>query len=235
MFSKKDYLIEKSFLELYPDRAFNYKPSVIYSGRIKDYGGHILLDHNKLTVKLNRKWFSISEEIQMGFIQELMLRLWKIKGKFTTLNIDLYHNFVKNLHLAIPKHRSHPILERSFNRINERYFLGLVERPNLVWTNATRVFGTYDYKADTVSISKMLLNEDPVLLDYVMYHEVLHKQRKFVRSGSKTLYHDRKFKRLEKVFENQEEMERRLKGVGYKKHLFVEEKNKIFVYEIYNY
>ncbi|MBT5021541.1 DUF45 domain-containing protein [Candidatus Woesearchaeota archaeon] len=215
MFNKKGHLLEKAFLELYPNRSFNYTPIIQYSGRFRDYGGHIVLAFNTLTVKLSRKWYGISDEIQVGFIQELMLKLWPIKSKqVNTLYLDLYHSFVKNLHKAIPKNRTHPILESSFNRINERYFLGLAERPNLMWSNATRVFGTYDYKSDIITISKMLLNAEPVLLDYVMYHELLHKQRKFIRSGTKTIYHDKKFKRLEKVFENQEEMEHKLQKLS---------------------
>ena len=59
----------------------------------------------------------------------------------------------------------------------------------------------------------MLLDADPLLLDYVMYHETLHKQRKFTRSGTKTIYHDQKFKRLESVFENQDEMEHKLQSL----------------------
>ena len=215
MFNRNSQLVEKAFLELYPDRSFNYNPALIYSGRFKDYGGHIELAHNTLSLKISRKWHGISEEIQIGFIQELMLKLWPIKTKkFNSLYIDLYNNFVKNLHIAIPKYKNHPLLESSFNRINERYFLGLVERPNLVWNNSSRTYGTYDFKSDTIAISKMLLDADPLLLDYVMYHETLHKQRKFIRSGTKTIYHDPKFKRLERVFEDQDKMEHDLKSLS---------------------
>ena len=146
----------------------------------------------------------------MGLIQELMLKL--LKKKKNSMYVDLYNNFVKNLHLAIPKDKSDPQLEESFIRINDRYFLGLVEQPNLVWGRfATTTFGSYDFKNDTVTISRAFKEvEDTVYLDYIMFHEVLHKQRKFFKSGSKTYYHDKKFKRLEKVFENGDVIEKEL-------------------------
>jgi len=155
----------------------------------------------------------ISKEIQIGLMQELILKLKKTRKE--TMNIDLYNSFVKNLHLAIPKTKSDPALEESFKRINSQYFLGLVEQPNLKWGQAsTTTFGSYDFKTDTVSISRIFKETDPTYLDYIMFHEVLHKQRKFRRSGSKTYYHDKTFKRAERVFKDQDRIEKQLNKVA---------------------
>ena len=53
------------------------------------------------------------------------------------------------------------------------------------------------------------------LIDYVMYHEVLHKKLKFERkvAGLRTRHHTREFKLLEKRFQNAEELERRLSSL----------------------
>ena len=152
----------------------------------------------------------VSEEIQMGLIQELMLKL--LKKKRQSMYIDLYNNFVKSLHLAVPKDKVDPVLKESFDRINDKYFVGLVEMPNLVWGKfATTTYGSYDFKNDTVTISRAFKDvEDTKYVDYIMFHEILHKQRKFFRSGSKTYYHDKRFKRLEKVFEGGGEIEKEL-------------------------
>ena len=105
----------------------------------------------------------------------------------------------------------------SFDRVNDRYFLGLVECPNLRWgQHSVRTFGSYDFKTDTVTISRIFHDQDPILTDYIMFHEVLHKQRKFTRSGSKTFYHDSKFRRAEKVFKDANLVEKRLAGVARK-------------------
>lgn len=211
-------LIIRAFQELYPDRAFNYHARLIYSGRFKDYGANCSLRGNVLEFKMSRRWHGISEEIQLGLIQELMTKLWKARKK--TINIDLYNNFVKNIHMTIPKRKSHPTLQESFDRVNQRYFLGLVEQPNLVWgKESVRTFGSYDFKTDTITMSRIFLEAEERYLDYIMFHEMLHKQRKFEVRGSKTFYHDSKFKNAEKVFKDADKIEKELNRFASKKRV----------------
>lgn len=207
---KKDVL-EEAYEKLEFRHRIPKTFDVVYTGRIKDYGGHLVMEGHHLTLKLSRKFFTVSREIQIGMAQELLCKLFKRKQK--TMFIDLYNNFVKNLHLAVEKDSIDPDLEESFDRVNKRYFLGLVETPNLKWgRSAVRTFGSYDFKNDTITISKIFKDcDDPRYVDYIMFHEMLHKQRKFKVSGSKTIYHDSKFKRAEKIFKDAEEIE---KGLG---------------------
>ena len=121
-------LIEKSFRLLYPNREFKYIPRLIYSGRFKDYNANVRLKDDKLEFRLCRKWRDVSEEIQIGLIQELMLKLFR--GKKNTMYIDLYNGFVKRLHITIPKTKSHPILEESFNRVNDKSFTQFISEIN---------------------------------------------------------------------------------------------------------
>ncbi len=206
-------LTERAYRELFPESKADYIFRIKYSGRFKDYGANARLTGRVLEAALSRKWLNISEEIQIGLIQELILKL--TKRRKDTVNIDLYNSFVKNLHLAIPKTKSDPVLESSFDRVNEQYFLGLVEKPNLKWGGwSSTVFGTYDFKTDTITISQVLKHTKVEYLDYVMFHEVLHKQHKFRKSGSKTYYHDRKFRQAERIFKNAEQLERSLSRVA---------------------
>lgn len=209
----KDNIAEQAYLNLFPGSAADYDFRIVYTGRIKDYGAYVSLSGRVMEFRMSRKWYPISPEIQMGLMQELMAKL--LKSRKPSMYIDLYNNFVKSLHLSIPKDRSHPQLEASFKRVNERYFLGLVEQPNLVWGKfATTTFGSYDFKNDTVTISSVFRDvEDTKYIDYIMFHELLHKQRKFFKSGTKTYYHDKRFKRLEKVFENGDVIEKELTTV----------------------
>jgi predicted metal-dependent hydrolase len=108
-------------------------------------------------------------------------------------------------------------LEESFNKVNEKYFFGLIEKTNLTWHNSIRRLGSYEYGTDTVSISKVL-ETDMELLDYVMYHEILHKKHKFYSKNGRTHHHTREFRESERKFENSEEMEEKIKGlVKYKR------------------
>ena len=209
----EDNIAERAYSSLFPDSLADYEFRIVYTGRIKDYGAYVSLSGRVMEFRMSRKWYPISPEIQMGLMQELILKL--LKRKKHSMYIDLYNNFVKSLHLSIPKDRSHPQLEASFSRVNDRYFLGLVEQPNLVWGRfATTTFGSYDFKNDTITISRVFKEvEDTKYVDYIMFHELLHKQRKFFRSGNKTYYHDKRFKRLEKVFEDGEQIEKELSRV----------------------
>jgi hypothetical protein len=97
-------------------------------------------------------------------------------------------------------------LEESFARVNARYFQGRLPRPRLCWSPraARRVMGTYQERSDRVIVSRRLdaANVPLLVLDYLMYHELLHKflgPRKR-RDGRRNL-HGAEFKRLERRFE----------------------------------
>jgi predicted metal-dependent hydrolase len=131
--------------------------------------------------------------------------------KIQTQNMELYEIFLKKIHIAVPKTKSDPLLKESFERVNESYFYGLIEQTNLQWgKNSTSKLGSYEYGNDTITISSIFRNAPIEFLDYVMYHEMLHKKHKFHTKNGKSYHHTRKFKREEKRFRNQEDMEKRM-------------------------
>ena len=206
-------VLEIAFKKLFPYSKKEYSFNTIYSGRLKDFNANIELRGAVMTLKISRRFYSVDENIQVGIVQELLCRLFKAKKR--TIEMDLYDNFIKSLHLSIPKTKTNPLLEESFNRVNKKYFLELVEIPNLVWSKESKnVMGSYNFRNDTLSISKTLFDAPEYLIDYVMFHELLHKQRKFERKGLKTSYHDSKFKNAEKIFshegKNSEDIEKDL-------------------------
>jgi hypothetical protein len=213
-------LAHKAYKELWNEEC-PYSIRLEYAGKFRDYGANIQLRGNSITIKMARRWKNISEEIQIGLMQELLIKILRRRGKQspkTTTSMDLYNSFVRHIHIAIPKNKSDPKLLESFNRVNDRYFLGLVETPNLIWGKLSkRTFGQYNFKNDTITMNPLLSEHDIKYLDYVMFHEMLHKQRKFERRGTKTIYHDSKFKRAEKIFENQETIEKELNNLTRKK------------------
>ncbi len=205
-----ELVLVEAFGLLWPTREFRYVPRITYSGRFSDYNANIRIRSDVLELRLSHAWKDVSKDIKIGLVQELLLHL--LGEKKDSLHIDLYNNFVKSLHHAVPKTKTHPILEESFDRVNEKTFIGLVERPNLVWgTWSKRKLGSYCFKTDTITISKVFVDiNDPALLDHVMYHEILHKQVKFDAKGGRARYHTKKFRELEHATFNHEEMERRL-------------------------
>ena len=202
-------LVEQAFNDLFPNKNFeDYDLKIKYTDRFKPYNANVRYTRNSLQFNLSKRWRKVCKEIQIGLIQGLMLRIFK--DKKSTTNIDLYNSFMKNLHVSIPKTSTDPILEQSFNKINDKYFFGLVEKPNLTWHDSIRRLGSYEYGSDTISMSRVLENDEN-LLDYVMYHEILHKKHKFHSKNGRTHHHTREFKEMERKFENNEEMEERIK------------------------
>jgi hypothetical protein len=202
-------ILEEAYELLCPNARVPKTFKVVYTGRVKDYGGNLTMHGRHFELKMSKQFRDVAREIQMGMAQELLCKLLKKKTK--TIYIDLYNNFVRNLHLAVPKDKIDPVLKESFDRVNEKYFLGLVDVTNLKWgREAVRTFGSYDFKNDTITISRIFQDADDRYVDYIMFHEMLHKQRKFKSHATRTIYHDAKFKRAEKVFQDSDVLEKEI-------------------------
>lgn len=212
-------LIEKAFTQILPEKDVNkYQLLLKYHNKFKPYNANVRYTKNNIQFNLSKKWKSVSPEIKIGLLQELLLKVFKKKG--TSTNIDLYNIFMKNIHISVPKTKTHPELEDSFHRVNEKYFYGLIEIPNLVWgTHSTRKLGSYEYGSDTISIS-MIFKNNPELIDYIMYHELLHKKHKFQNKNGRNYHHTGKFKADEKKFPNSNEMEKKISWLIRKKRFF---------------
>lgn len=204
-------IVETAFRTLYPNKPFNYQLEIKYTGKFKPYGANVRKRGNQLEFHFCNKWKNIDESIVTGLIQELFCKLFNDPKE--SINIDLYNRFVQNLHLSIPKTQSHPLLEASFQRNNAQYFENRLEQPNLVIGQPSRTkLGSYDFKTDTITISSLFV-EHPRAMDYIMYHEMLHKDLKYVDRPGRNVHHSAEFRRREKLFENSEEMERLLQNI----------------------
>ena len=195
-------LIKDAFTKLYPDKTFNYNSKVKYSAKFNDYNANVKYGADSLNFNLSKKWKGVSKEIQIGLIQSLLNRVFKTK--INTTNIDLYNIFLKRVHYTVEKIHSDPILEESFDRVNEKYFYDFIEKPNLKFgKDSFSKLGSYEYGSDTIVISN-IFKDSPELLDYVMYHELLHKKHKFHNKNGRSYHHTSEFKQKEKEFEDPE-------------------------------
>src|SRR3989338_7917509 len=170
-------LIESAFQKLYPEKEFGYSAVLKYSGKFRGYNARVQLNRlsKEIVFKLSDKWVDVSDEIKTGLIQSLMVKI--LKSPAHSVQMDLYDLFIKNLSDVLPRTRTNVLLEESFKRVNDKYFSGLMAMPNFELKDSVRVLGTYEYSTDTVSVTKLLLDKVE-LLDYVMYHELLHKKHK---------------------------------------------------------
>lgn len=208
-------IVKEAYQRLFPDSNADYNFSLDFSGRFSDYNANVRMIRSNVCFGLSKKWRGVNHEIMIGLFQSLFLKIFKKKGN--TLNIDLYNNFIKSLHHVVPKNLTDPLLETSFTRVNEKYFNSLIEVPNLKFGRfSSRKLGSYNFQQDTITLSLALKEQPSELIDYVMYHEMLHKLHKFRSTNGRNLFHSKQFRLDEKAFENSVEIEKKLRYVGRK-------------------
>ena len=96
----------------------------------------------------------------------------------------------------------------------------MLDKPNLQWgNNSTSKLGSYEYGSDTITISAIFKDANQQLLDYVMYHEMLHKKFKFQNRNERNIHHSNDFKKMEAKFPNSEIIERDISMLA-RKHRF---------------
>lgn len=95
-------------------------------------------------------------------------------------------------------------LEDSFNRVNIRYFSGQLKKPILTWSEERthHILGHEDSAMNTVVISKSLdrRNVPIYVLDYIMYHELLHIKHGTAYKNGRKHVHTEEFRADEKKF-----------------------------------
>lgn len=112
----------------------------------------------------------------------------------------------------------HRSLEESFQRINQEYFQSQLPQPELCWSpvRAKRLLGSYHHRKDRLIISRVFDSPKvPVfVLDFLMYHELLHK---FLGVGRKDdgrrCIHGKEFRDLEKQYRQYNEARQFLKRI----------------------
>ena len=95
-------------------------------------------------------------------------------------------------------------LAGSFDRVDTAYFGGSLPSPRLTWsrTFTFRKFGHYDGMRDTVMISSTLDQEKvpQYTVDFIVYHELLHKKLGVRWNNGRMAVHTPEFLRAEKRF-----------------------------------
>jgi predicted metal-dependent hydrolase len=208
-----EHLITRAFKELYPDKEFTYGVSLKYSGKFSGFNGNIRFGNSKLEIRMSKQFKKVSEEIRIGLIQSLLIKVIKPKTmkKVLTTNMDLYNKFLKNVHIALPKKAESILLLETFNKLNEQYFDGLMEQPSLLWGQYSKgKLGEYSYGTDQITISKHLENAPKTYLEYILYHEMLHKKHKFKHKNGRSTYHTRAFRNDEAKYPNAKSLEKEI-------------------------
>lgn len=98
----------------------------------------------------------------------------------------------------------HYDLNEIFNLLNQIYFQNTIPKPALTWSpNSTyRILGHHDSTHQTISISKSLDNEKVprFVVEYVVYHEMLHIKHPVIHHNGRRYIHTPQFKKDEQDF-----------------------------------
>ena len=222
-------IVEEAFSRMFPETEFSFEAAIKYSGKFKPYNATVRKVGNKLYFSLSRSWKNTSDEIVIGLIQHLLVKILRKEkffasaaaaamknnnGKLTSLNMQLYDDFIRGISevtISDKDGSSDEHLELSFNRVNEKYFLGLADKPQLQWgSDSFRKLASYDYHTNTITVSSLFSDAPEHILDYLTYHELLHKKLKFSSSNGRSVHHSSEFRKMEQNFNSSGTIEKEL-------------------------
>ena len=95
-------------------------------------------------------------------------------------------------------------LDSVFEDLNTRFFHGLMARPRMSWsqTKTRRILGHYDPAHNAIIISRIF--DHPAVpsyvVEYIVYHEMLHLKHPVRLCGSRRCVHSPEFQAEEKLF-----------------------------------
>lgn len=109
-------------------------------------------------------------------------------------------------------------LQRVFERVNAAYFEGRMAKPRLTWneTLTKRKLGHYEPDTDTVMVSITLdTSKTPqYVMDFIMYHELLHKQHGIKNVRGRRYAHTPSFRKAESKFKQYQQAQNYLRKLG---------------------
>ncbi|MFB3922993.1 MAG: M48 family metallopeptidase [Terriglobia bacterium] len=116
----------------------------------------------------------------------------------------------------LPAKGRHYDLEEIFDKLNRRFFRGELICRRIGWSPARSrsVLGHYDSAHGTIIISRALDSAKVPcrVIEYLVFHEMLHILHPVGRNGHRRVVHSREFRDAEKRFPNYEQVRRELKS-----------------------
>ncbi|HUL34676.1 MAG TPA: hypothetical protein VL128_12380 [Candidatus Eisenbacteria bacterium] len=106
---------------------------------------------------------------------------------------------------ASPRGDHHDLVSL-FDGLNERYFESGLPRPHIAWSSRSwrRQFGSYDPGPNQIVLNRRMdcPGVPQFVVEYVLYHEMLHVKHPTRRSGCGLISHSPEFRAEEKRYEH---------------------------------
>lgn len=173
-------------------------------------------NRGKLTLlKVNEGFIYADDKVWQALINNIFSR--KVKDNKSIVNEYLESEEFSGVLFVLEAFAERPAtasghahsLDESFERVNADYFAGSMPKPTLHWNSVMtlRKFGHYDSARDIVMLSISL--DDPSvpqsLVDYVMYHELLHKKHGVKLANGRRMAHTPAFRKDDQGFKGYED------------------------------
>ena len=95
-------------------------------------------------------------------------------------------------------------LDEIFESLNQRFFFGLLGRPQMTWSSnhSRQSLGHYDPAHNAIVVSRIFdhARVPRYAIEYLVYHEMLHLRHPVKLRGSRRCVHSREFLAEEKLF-----------------------------------
>jgi predicted metal-dependent hydrolase len=182
---------------------------------------------NRLTVIVNESFIFASDKVLLAILESVLFQ-----SRDSIRDIIRNHTSLKDYqdsreyleYLSIPSDSysrgKYYNLSNSFERVNKNYFQGKLRSPHLRWSRkkTKRKYGHFQVDTNTVSISRSLDHPGipPYVIDYVMYHELLHNYLGIKHIHGRRYVHTPEFRRAEKRFIQLEEAQQYLAKLSQK-------------------
>lgn len=192
-----------------------YNTRVLYQTQIKGHAYHVTINEGlvgaprRIVKALVHATLRAGDHKPVGedpLDPQAILKTYCSSEAFAAIHADLDATVAQPAHLAIGQYHD---LNAAFARVNTAYFDGKLARPHLQWnrTRTQRKLGHYDVSRDTVMVSQTLdaPSVPDYVIDFVVYHELLHKTLGTPTVNGRRRAHTPEFREAERAFIRYEE------------------------------
>ncbi len=200
-----------------PEIVVRFYPYANLDSRIRLESGH-----RRISVKVSDQLEHAPPEVQESLAYVLLSKLYRKP-------VDPVHNLrykefvnradIRRRALEIRRQRGRKRLtppaggsydlDAIFDALNVEYFDGSLAKPRLGWSmrRSRRLLGHYDHAHDTIVLSRLLDSAavPRYVVEYVLYHEMLHLKHPVEYREGRRCVHGPEFKREERRFPRFEE------------------------------
>ncbi len=188
------------------------------------YNWKLKYSKTKIIIELNIPFVIAENFIIDNIIDKILNRDKKISNDAVSqfMMSNSYKEFAQKFLLSHTNHNK--IFEDGydinelFETINCKYFNNEIKKPTLKWNKRLTYskFGEFNPLKYQITLSAVLAHKDipKFVVEYVMYHEMLHIKHPMKSSNKRLHIHHNEFKEMEKKFPDYEKAESYLKNLS---------------------